>query len=119
MALATHNKAAEIEALLQINRTNIIDQSTDHDETSNSEEQRLVRAQKVEFDTSGFCPRSDLPRWYRSALQGLSNSFYSSYKELLGSAKKGCTLCKVFVQEIEALGLENDYLNTLASGITI
>jgi hypothetical protein len=50
-------------------------------------------------------------------LQGLSNDFYSSYKELLESAEKGCM--QTFRSEFEALSLETDYLNTLASGITI
>jgi ankyrin repeat protein len=119
LALAAYNKATEIEALLEIDRTKIWNQSIDHDKTCSSERQRLIRNQKIDFDTSGFCSRCDLPRWYRSALQGLSDSFYSSYQELVESANEGCTLCKVFVQEIKAFGLENEFLNTLASGITI
>jgi ankyrin repeat protein len=109
LAMAIHNKATEIEALLQIDRSNI----------TTGEKIRLVQTQMVEFNTSRFCSRCDLARWYRSGIQGLSNSFYSSYTELFESGKNGCTLCKLFVQEIEALGLENDYLNTLASGITV
>jgi ankyrin repeat protein len=100
--MATHNQAAETQALFKIDRN-----------------RRRLQTDMLEFDTSGYCPRCDVTRWYRSALQGLSNSFYSSFQELSGSTQNGCPLCGVFVREIEAIGLGNEYLNTLKSGITV
>jgi hypothetical protein len=48
-ALATHNQAAEIQVLLQIDRTNNMNQTTGQDKVSDSERQRPIRTQKVKL----------------------------------------------------------------------
>ncbi|KAE8448954.1 hypothetical protein EG329_008750 [Mollisiaceae sp. DMI_Dod_QoI] len=119
LALAKRNESVEVETLLELDQTAIRRPSIVYDEPSSHGTHSIVETQKVDFDISGLCTRCDLRRWYKSALQGLSDAFYSSYRELLESAKKGCPMCQVFVQEMEILGLDSDYLNTLTSGITI
>jgi hypothetical protein len=94
-------------------------QAFNHSNPQQVNQAELGRVSKLECDTFGLCSLCDVGRWYISATQGLSNSIYSSYKELWQSGNDGCRLCRLFVRELAVLDLENNYLSTLESSIII